>query len=154
MEGIDKKLLEDMIRKIIAEKLVDNNKENAPEFEKHIDPSGILSIKTSTVKPEKFDTGKEGDNVYLKDVVTLEESPRLGCGIMEMEETAFEWTLKYDEIDYVIEGTLEILIDGRKVVGNKGDIIFIPKNSSIQFSVPKSARFMYVTYPADWAEQV
>ena len=124
MKEIDEKLLEGIIRKIISEKFAENSiKEDEPEFEKHTDSSGILSVKTSTVIPEKFDTGVAGDKVYLKDVVTVEESPRLGCGIMEMEETAFEWTLKYDEIDYVIEGTLEILIDGRKVVGNKGDII-------------------------------
>lgn len=148
MENINEQLIEEIIRKIINEKLG----QNTPEFEKQVDPSGIMSIKTSTVKPEKFDTGKEGDKVLLKDVLTLEESPRLGCGIMEMEETSFAWTLKYDEVDYIIEGTLEIDIDGRKVVGNKGDIILIPKNSSINFTVPNYAKFMYVTYPANWAE--
>jgi ethanolamine utilization protein EutQ len=151
MENIDSKLLEELVRKIIEEKLSSTKKDS--DFERHVDPSGIMSIKTSTVKPEKFDTGKEGDKVYLKDVMSVEESPRLGCGIMEMEKSAFDWTLKYDEVDYVIEGTLEIIIDGRKVVGNKGDIILIPKNSTIQFSVPDFARFMYVVYPANWADQ-
>lgn len=149
MENIDAKLIEDLVRKIIAESLCTQKK----EFEKNVDPSGIMSVKLSTVKPEKFDTGKEGDKVYLKDVLTLEESPRLGCGLMEMKETCFDWTLKYDEVDYIIEGTLEINIDGRKVVGNAGDIIFIPNNSSIQFCVPNYAKFIYVTYPANWAEQ-
>ncbi len=148
MESIDAKLIEEMVRKIIAESLL---KENC-EIEKKVDSSGIMSIKLNTVKLEKFDTGKEGDSVFLKDVVTLEESPRLGCGLMEMKETCFHWTLKYDEIDYVIDGTLEINIDGRKVVVNQGEVIFIPKNSHIEFSVPNYAKFMYVTYPANWAE--
>ncbi|MEG1255493.1 ethanolamine utilization protein [Clostridium sp.] len=148
MENIDAKLIEDMVRKIIAESLL---KEKC-EFEKHVDASGIMSVKLDTVKLDKFDTGKPEDNVLLKDVVTLEESPRLGCGLMEMKETCFDWTLKYDEVDYIIDGTLEINIDGRKVVANKGEIIFIPKNSTIQFSVPNYAKFMYVTYPANWAD--
>jgi ethanolamine utilization protein EutQ len=148
MENIDAKLIEDMVRKIIAESL---SKEKC-EFEKQVDASGIMSIKLNTVKLDKFDTGKEGDNVLLKDVLTVEESPRLGCGLMEMKETCFDWTLKYDEIDYIIDGTLEINIDGRKVVANKGEIILIPKNSKIQFSVPNYAKFMYITYPANWAE--
>ena len=148
MENINEKALEEILRRLSAEQLG----KVAPEFEKHVDPSGIMSIKTSTVKPEKFDTGKEGDKVYLKDVLTLEESPRLGCGVMEMDQTSFAWTLKYDEVDYIIDGTLEIDIDGRKVVGNKGDLIFIPKNSSIHFTVPDHARFVYITYPANWAE--
>jgi ethanolamine utilization protein EutQ len=98
------------------------------------------------------ETGKEGDKVLLKDVVTLKESPRLGCGLMEMKETRFDWTLKYDEIDYIIDGTLEVNIDGRKVVASKGEMLFIPKNSTIEFSVPEYAKFMYVTYPANWAD--
>lgn len=149
MENLDAKLIEDIVRKIIAESLM----KQGSNMEKHVDKSGIMSVKLDTVKMEKFDTGKEGDNVLLTDVLSLEESPRLGCGLMEMRETCFDWTLKYDEVDYIIDGTLEINIDGRKVVANKGEIIFIPKNSTIQFSVPNYARFMYVTYPANWAEQ-
>ncbi len=124
------------------------------KFAKTIDrASGVAVIKTATVKPEKFDTGKDGDKVYLLDTLTLEESPRLGTGVMEMEESCFDWTLKYDEIDYVIEGTLEIIIGDRKIIGNKGDVIFIPKDSTIKFNAPKFTRFMYVTYPANWYEQ-
>ena len=149
--GINEKVLEELIRKVVAEQL---GGAKAPAFTKVVDEkSGVLCVKTETVKPEPFDTGKAGDKVFLTDIVTLDESPRLGCGIMEMETTSFDWTLKYDEVDYIIDGTLEIVIDGRKVVGNKGDIIFIPKNTSIAFSVPESARFMYVTYPADWESQ-
>lgn len=148
MENIDVKSIEDMVRKIIAESL---SKEERG-FEKHVDASGIMSVKLNTVKMDKFETGKEGDKVLLKDVVTLEESPRLGCGVMEMKETRFDWTLKYDEIDYIIDGTLEINIDGRQVVASKGEMLFIPKNSTIEFSVPEYAKFMYVTYPANWAD--
>lgn len=152
---INEKMLETLIRKVIAEQLGKDGDTAKPGFEKYVDEkSGVLAIKTATVKPQPFDTGKAGDKVLLSDVVTLDESPRLGCGVMEMEETTFDWTLKYDEIDYVIDGTLEIVIDGRKVVGNKGDIIFIPKDTSIQFSVPEFARFVYVTYPADWESTI
>ncbi|MCP3923277.1 MAG: DUF861 domain-containing protein [Desulfobacterales bacterium] len=147
---VNEKMLEELIRKVVAESLSGGTDGIVKDVDKK---SGVISIKTSTVKPEKFDTGKEGDEVYLKDVLNLEESPRLGCGIMEMNKSAFDWTLKYDEIDYIIDGTLEIIIDGRKITGNKGDIILIPKNTAINFSVPEFARFMYVTYPADWESQ-
>ncbi len=149
MSEINKQMLEEIIKKVISQHIGLNQE----EFVKHVDESGVISIKSDTVKPEKFDTGKEGDEVYLKDVISLEESPRLGCGIMEMKESSFDWTLKYDEIDYVIDGTLEIVIGNRKVIGKKGDIILIPKDTVIQFSTPASCRFMYVVYPANWQEQ-
>lgn len=147
MEDINMQMIEDIVRKVIEEQMNQSQKQNRIE-----DKSGVIGIKAGEVKPEPFDTGKAGDKVFLKDIFSLEESPRLGAGIMEMEETTFDWTLTYDEVDYVIEGTLEVIIDGRKVVGNKGDVILIPKNTKIQFSTPNFARFMYVVYPANWAD--
>lgn len=148
MSNINEKMIEEIVRKVLSQQLNDNQ---AP-FVKKVDKSGVLSVQGNTVKCEKFDTGKPGDQVYLTDILTLEESPRLGCGFMEMKETTFDWTLQYDEVDYIIEGTLEIIVDGNKVVGNQGDVIMIPKGTSIQFSVPNYAKFLYVTYPANWAE--
>lgn len=142
---IDSKKIEEVVKEVVI-----NYMNQSKQEIKKIDKSGVAVVKTNRVKPEKFDTGKPGDKVYLKDVFTLEESPRLGCGVMEMEETVFDWTLKYDEIDYIMEGTLEIIIDGRKVVGEQGDIILIPKNTPIKFSCPDHAKFIYIVYPANW----
>lgn len=153
MVDINPKLLEELVRSIIEEKLAGQSK---ADFVSHKDQSGVTSIKLPTVKVDesnRLDTGNPADVVYTKDLLTLEESPRLGCGMMEMKETTFDWTLNYDEIDYVIEGHLDIIIDGRKVSADAGEMIFIPKGTTIQFSVPEFARFLYVTYPADWASQ-
>ena len=147
---INEKMLEKLIRKVLAEYVGGAANGIVKDIE---EKSGVLAIKTSTVKPVKFDTGKEGDNVYLTDVFSLDESPRLGCGVMEMKESTFDWTLNYDEVDYIIDGTLKIIINGKEIVGNKSDIILIPKNTSVQFSAPDHARFMYVVYPANWSEQ-
>ncbi len=148
MDNVDSKMIEAIVKKVLLE----IGKEDQQDFVKKTDRSGVSVIKTETVHPGKFDTGKEGDRVYLKDVMTVEESPRLGCGVMEMDTSTFDWTLKYDEVDYIIEGRLEIIIGDRKIVGEKGDIIFIPKNTSIKFSAPGHTRFLYVVYPANWDE--
>lgn len=152
---LDKEALERLVRQIIQEQLTGCKKEEC-DFAKHRDISGITSIKLQTVRVDqsnRLDTGKVTDEVYTKDVLSLEESPRLGCGVMVMRETTFDWTLNYDEIDYVIEGHLDIIIDGRTVSADAGELISIPKGSKIKFSVPNYSRFIYVTYPADWASQ-
>ena len=62
----------------------------------------MISVKVPTVKVDqsnRLDTGNITDEVYTKDLFTLEESPRLGCGVMVMKETTFDWTLNYDEIE-------------------------------------------------------
>ena len=150
--NIDRSTLEKLIREVIADKLGDCH--NPLTNHRVQSPSGIMALKVPSIKvseADRLDTGKPGDIVYTKDLFSLEESPRLGCGIMEMKETTFDWTLNYDEIDYVIEGSLSIISNGHTVTANAGELILIPKGSVIQFSVPEYARFIYVTYPADWA---
>jgi len=148
---IDEKRLEDLIRKVISEQLGKLQGDGVKTIDRK---SGVITVKAPSVQTERFDTGKKGDQVFLKDAVTLEESPRLMFGIMEMKEgSAFDWTLKYDEVDYIIDGTLEIIVNGVKSSAGKGEILFIPKNTSVTFSTPDETRFMYVTYPANWSEQ-
>lgn len=94
------------------------------------------------------------NNVYITDMFTVEESPRLGCGLMELDNTDFPWTLNYDEMDVVLEGTLIIKNpDGSTVEAKQGEVIFIPKGSSIVFSTPFYTKFLYIVYPADWQSQ-
>ena len=138
---------EELIREIVLKVLNESKQTEAKEdFVKEKDPSGIIKVATATVKCEPF----QQEGVALKDVLTLEEAPRMGCGIMELDHTSFEWTLTYDEYDMVIDGTLEIEIDGRVLSAGPGEIIYIPKNSHIHFQTPSTARYAYFVYPADW----
>lgn len=147
---INQALLEELIRKVIEAEM--GNKKT-PEY-KIMDKSGVGVVKLNKMtKRDRMDTGNPNDEVYTTDLFTLEESPRIGAGLMEMIKTTFDWTLTYDEIDYIIEGKLDIIIDGRKVTGEAGDVMLIPKGSKIQFSAPDYAKFIYVVYPANWQEQ-
>ncbi|MDR0285919.1 MAG: cupin domain-containing protein [Propionibacteriaceae bacterium] len=119
------------------------------------DPSGVIAIDPAKIATEPFPFPIESPpgSVRLIDVMDTTESPRLGCGIMEMDSTSFEWTLAYDEIDYVIDGVLELVMDGRPVRASAGQILYIPKNTKLRFSAPGKVRFLYVVYPANWFEQ-
>ena len=140
---MDKAALEALVRQIVMEKLGQASC-----------PVKKLSIPDMEVtEKHRMDTGNPRDRVWTRDLLTLEESPRLGCGLMVMERTTFPWTLNYDELDYVISGRLDILIDGQTVSAGPGEVIYIPKGSSIQFSVKDKARFLYFVYPANWQEQ-
>ncbi len=141
--NVSEELIREIVEKVLAEAAAKDG------MERCVDKSGIIGVKTSTVKCEPF----EQEGVSLKDIVSLEEAPRMGAGIMELDRTSFAWTLTYDEYDMVIEGELEIEIDGRVVRGGPGDIIYIPKGSSIHFQTPSFARYAYVVYPANWQNQ-
>lgn len=134
---MDREELKNLLREILQE-----------ESSCPIKLANVPQIKVT--EADRLDTGNATDKVYTHDLFSLQESPRLGCGIMEMEKTTFPWTLEYDEIDYVISGRLSVIYGDRTVTAGPGEVILIPKGSRIQFSVPDKARFLYVTYPADW----
>jgi len=139
--------IESLVRKILLEELA--GKGSA----KRVSKAGVTSISLPSldVRPEdRLDTGNPEHQVYTRDLLTLEESPRLGLGLMTMDKTTFPWHLDYDEVDYVIEGRLDVISGDEVMSAGPGEIIFIPKGSDIQFSVKDKARFIYVTYPADW----
>ena len=142
---MDKNQLESLVREILLEKI-------GGCATLH----GVRKVSVPalcTTEADRMDTGNPADRVYTHDLFSLEQSPRLGAGLMEMENTTFPWTLNYDEMDYVIEGELSILVGGEKVTAGPGEVIYIPRGSSIQFSVPGRARFLYFVYPADWQNQ-
>ncbi|MGT2756354.1 cupin domain-containing protein [Streptococcus ovuberis] len=150
MSHIDRSELEALVKKILLEELV--TKDTA----KRVSKSGVTSIALPTLDvrdQDRLDTGNATDKVYTRDLLSLEESPRLGLGLMTMEDTTFPWHLDYDEVDYVIDGRLDIIVGDEVMSAGPGEILFIPKGSDIKFSVKGKARFIYVTYPADWQNQ-
>jgi ethanolamine utilization protein EutQ len=93
-----------------------------------------------------------GTNVRLKDVITAADGSSMAAGYMSLDKGEFPWTLTYDEVDIVLEGELIITRGGVAAHGKPGDVIFIPKGSSITFGTPSRVRFIYVAFPANWNE--
>ena len=136
----DRAAIEELVRRVLLEKLGGNG----PRVKK------VEVPRLDVAAEHRMDTGNPADRVWTRDLFTLEEAPRLGCGLMVMERTTFPWTLTYVEMDYVIEGRLDILVDGQTVSAGPGEVLYIPKDTSIQFSVRDKARFLYFVYPANW----
>ena len=112
-------------------------------------------VKMSNVQVEPFLEGKTtpGTNVWLKDVVVTQDRSPMGAGYMSLDKGEMQWTLTYDEIDIVLEGELVITRGSEQVRGKTGDVIYIPKGSSITFGTPNWTRFVYVVFPVNWNEK-
>jgi len=112
-------------------------------------------VKMSNVQVEPFLEGKTtpGTNVWLKDVVITQDRSPMGAGYMSLDKGEMQWTLTYDEIDIVLEGELVITRGSEQVRGKTGDVIYIPKGSSITFGTPNWTKFVYVVFPVNWNEK-
>ena len=112
-------------------------------------------VRMSNVQVEPFLEGKTtpGTNVWLKDVVITQDRSPMGAGYMSLDKGEMQWTLTYDEIDIVLEGELVITRGSEQVRGKTGDVIYIPKGSSITFGTPNWTKFVYVVFPVNWNEK-
>jgi ethanolamine utilization protein EutQ len=91
----------------------------------------------------------------LVDVITMNDSASISGGFMSWHKgPGLSWTLNYDEIDYVVEGRMEITCEGKTIYADHGDTVFIPKGSSVHWNTPTWVKVYYVTFPSNWADQV
>lgn len=120
--------------------------------ERHVDRSGVVAVRGDSVRLGRFTGAGPGKHIGLTDLITAKDGAPMTAGLMSWrKEDSFAWSLDYDEVDYVVEGELHVVIDGRTVKAGVGDVVYIPKGSRIVFGTPSRVKVFYVTYPADWA---
>lgn len=110
----------------------------------------VRHVDAREVRLEPFPHAGPGQEAMAVDVVTGDHGSPMAAGFLTLTKGSFPWTLTYDEVQYVIEGELHIGTSGGTVVGRPGDVLYVPKGTSITFGTPSWARFLYVTYPANW----
>jgi len=154
---IDEKTLAEVIAKVVEAtgNCNSNLKTSTDEFGtvKKVAPSGVMSIDYRNTKLPVFDcNGVHQDGVFMADISGVEDDKNLGAGVMSIDHSALEWTLTYDEMDIVLEGTLQIETNGDIVEAGPGEMIIIPKNSHIHFQSPSTCKYLYVVYPTNWTD--
>lgn len=126
----------------------------SPAGQVRLPPLKAARLRDTQLEP--FGSGAVGITVALRDVVAVADGSPVAAGFMALDATqpgggTFAWTLTYDEVDVVLAGELIITRGAEQVRGQAGDVLFIPKGSSITFGTPSYARFVYVAYPANWS---
>jgi len=140
-----------MVLKALMEKGMLNDIFKPYESESH--GNGLKVVRGSSVKMDVFDTGDPSVKAYYQELINKEES-HMSAGFLVIDHSEFEWELTYEEIDYVIEGTLTVTIDGKTYTAKAGDVLFVPSGSKVIWGSPDKARVFYATYPANWADLV
>jgi ethanolamine utilization protein EutQ len=110
----------------------------------------VKGVNAMPLSPFPVELHRPEMDVRLLDVLGAQHGLPMAAGVMSMRRGSFPWSLDYDEVEYVIEGELHITAGDQVVVGRPGDVIAVPRGSSITFGTPSQTKFLYVTYPADW----
>lgn len=116
-------------------------------FSADSDKSGLKLVYGKTVNLDTLDTGTPGTKASYKEVIGSSDGSHMGAGFLEIDKSTFEWELSgYEEIDYVIEGTLTVSVNGTPYTGHPGDVFFIPSGSKVVWSSLDKAKMFYATY--------
>ncbi|HFO9272903.1 TPA: ethanolamine utilization acetate kinase EutQ [Escherichia coli] len=142
-------LVAQLMEKVMKEKQSLEQGAMQPSFKSVTGKGGIKVIDGSSVKFGRFD-GAQPHCVGLTDLVTGDDGSSMAAGFMQWENAFFPWTLNYDEIDMVLEGEQHVRHEGETMIAKAGDVMFIPKGSSIEFGTTSSVKFLYVAWPANW----
>jgi ethanolamine utilization protein EutQ (cupin superfamily) len=129
---------------------------SGPAFKATANPRGLPPLKVADGEcrsPSSKGRQNTRHKYLVKDVVVTQDRSPMGAGYMSLDKGEMQWTLTYDEIDIVLEGELVITRGSEQVRGKTGDVIYIPKGSSITFGTPSWTRFVYVVFPVNWNEK-
>lgn len=142
-------VLKTMLEKGLLNGMFDSNPSEPYLAER--DCGGLKLVRGNSVKMDYFDTGNPDNKVYFQELISKDDS-KMSAGFLTIEKSSFDWELCYEEIDYVIEGTLTLTINGKTFTAHAGDVLFVPSGSKVVWGSPDKARVFYTTYPANWAD--
>lgn len=117
------------------------------------DSSGLKLVRGDSVRYDKFDTGNPNNKVFHQELISKNDST-MNAGFLSIENCSYEWELCYEELNYVIEGTLTITINGKTVTAYPGDVLYVPSGIKVVWGSPDKAKVFYATYPSNGADLV
>jgi ethanolamine utilization protein EutQ len=85
-------------------------------------------------------------------LVGPELSQTMGAGLAKFDDCSIEWTVLYDELIVVLEGTFRLQVGGETYVCAPGDVLWIPENTPLRYEGERSTVF-YAVYPVDWRQR-
>ena len=79
-------------------------------------------------------------------------SKTMGAGIATFDGCSIEWTVLYDELIVVLEGTFRLVVGAETFSCAPGDVLWIPENTPLKYQGDKAVVF-YALSPVDWRQK-
>lgn len=109
----------------------------------------ITVIRASNIKYTAMEF--DGEHAEIASVINP-FSQTMGGGLCRMIKGTLEWQLKYDELIYVVHGSMYINQNGVKHEAKAGDTYVINEGALITYGTDNEVLFFFSTYPLNWKE--
>lgn len=110
-----------------------------------------LHFKRGEMKFDDFGSEGPGKGAIAR-LVGPDLSKTIGAGIATFDGCSIDWTVLYDEMIVVIEGTFRLGTPEGEITAKPGDVIWIPENTPISYRGEKAV-VCYALYPVDWRKR-
>jgi ethanolamine utilization protein EutQ (cupin superfamily) len=99
-----------------------------------------------------YDALGGADNMELSRALTAAATTSLGGGFIRFRQPGQlkDWTLRYDEFIYVLDGQISVLSGGTSVLVKAGQGCLIAKGTTVTYQGAANTRAIYVLHPIDW----
>jgi len=92
-----------------------------------------------------------GEMAQVNVLTGPEDATKLGTGFARFSNAEIPWTVRYDEVILVLEGSLTIKTCEGDLHAGAHDAIWLPNGTELTY-VSESALVFYAIEPANWAE--
>ena len=135
-----------LVAKIVGEVMACLNlTKQHTKLHKEVDPSGLRLVSGDSVELEDFDTGNPKEKIKIKELLNSKESPNLSAGFMTLESTSYATHIKHEELNYIIDGSVECTVNSKTYMAKPGDILYIPADTQITFAASHYVKLFYVS---------
>ena len=115
----------------------------------------MTQIQSFRPEDRKFErTGGDPGEIRIARDVTTAISKSFGTGVMTLENCSAEWTVRYDEYLYCLEGKLTLQTKEGEFVLHAGCGIWLPDGTWLIYQAQQRTTVLFVVYPVDWRERI
>lgn len=79
-------------------------------------------------------------------------SNSMAAGFARFDGCQISWTLLYDEVVVVMDGTFRVRTPDALLEGQRGDVLWLPEGTELHYE-GEDALIFYAVYPGDWKER-
>ncbi len=93
-----------------------------------------------------------GDMAQLAEVSGPNDGTELGTGYVRLSNACIDWTVRYDEVLLVLEGSLRVRTQHGVLEAGPRDSVWLPEGAALTYEA-ENALVAYAIHPANWASK-
>ena len=94
-----------------------------------------------------------GEQAAVAEVTGSGDGTPLGTGFARLTMAEIPWTVQYDEVVLVLEGSVTIRTAQGDFEAGPRDSVWLPKGTDLTY-LSESALVFFAIHPSDWQEQL